>query len=449
MKLFTYTMERSLPRMALKGMPVGFPLYGSPAPAAEMAEMDNTPKDPTIVLEVDADGLEDILIVSGERVEEVASMAQEDIEDDPDRPEGEATEQEAVKAYEKVYEGAENLSGVEDMLEKFDVIENSEVIDPSRIKVLGVGNLEYPDDIEAEGKVTFEQKPIPLKKFQQPLVTRLLRSIFLPRHKLYGSGKRHGPTMGLTHKREEDVEELPPDVVGGVPLVWAAGKTFRRGMRGAFGSEDGDAIAQLVSLRVGQDPGKYLGSGARGAVYALGKGRAIKVTMDGNEVFAAANLIGIRHPNLATIYDVFVVTDGEKGAGIIVREAIDTTLKKFDPKGADALDKVMDDAFISASDRIEVDAKSIADIDPSILASELEKAVELLRETGCESNLYSMLDLADAFRELKHLWILGIDFDSGNIGIIRKPKPRVMIFDYGMTKSPPIDVEVVSLQNVR
>ena len=453
MKLYTYTMERSLPRMALKGMPRYFPLWGTPVPAAEMAQMDDTPKDRALVLEVDADGLEEILVLSGQRVEDMASMAHDDVQSDPEMEDGPEKDAAAEKAYNDVYDAAESVSSIEDVLEKFDVIENAEEIDPSRIKVLGIPDIKYPDDIEEDAKVTFEEKPKPLKAYKQPLVTRLLRSIFLPRHKLYGAGKRHRPTMGLISrflpKAEEVVaDEPPPDVVEGIPLVWAAGKTFRRGMRGAFGQQDGDAIAQLVALRVGQEPGKYLGSGARGAVYALGGNLALKVTMDGNEIFAARNLVGVQHPNLATVHDVFIVTDGEKGAGIIVREAIDTTLKKFDPKVAKELDLVMDDAFLSASEKIERDAASIADIDPKILASEVEGAIEALRGVGCSVKEETLLDLADAFRELNYLGIVGIDFDSGNIGVIKKPKARVVIFDYGMTKSPPVQIEVLSLDRV-
>jgi len=454
-KLYTYTTERSLARMALKGMPRFFPMWGSVAPASEMAEMDKTPKDIPVVLEIDIDGLESILAVSPERVEDVASMAQDDVENDPDLPEGQKTEAAAEKAYSDVYDAAENLSSVEDMIEKFDVVENTEEIGPSRIKVLGIPDIQYPDDVEEEPKVSFEESPRPLKAYKQPLVTRLLRSIFLPRHKLYGAHKRRRPMMGLISRfipraQEEEVFEEPPaDVVDGIPLVWASGKTFRRGMRGAFGPEDGDAIAQMVALRVGREPGKYLGSGARGAAYSLEKNRALKVTMDGNEIFAAANLIGIRHPNLATVYDVFIVTDGKAGAGIIVRDAIDTTLDKFDPKAADALDKVMDDAFLSASEKIERDASSIADIDPDILAQELEMAIDVLREIGCDLKTDAVLDLADAFRELRHLGIVGIDFDSGNIGIVRKPKPRAVIFDYGMTKSPAVQIEVLSLEQMQ
>lgn len=455
MKLYTYTRERSLPRMALKGMPKFFPMWGSVAPAAEMAEMDKMPNDLPLVLEVDVDGLESILAVSPERVEDVATMAQDDVENDPDLPEGEKTEAAAEKAYSDVYEAADNLSSVEDMIEKFDVVENIEEIDPSRIKVLGIPDIQYPDDVEEDPKVSFEEPPKSLKAYKQPLVTRLLRSIFLPRHKLYGAGKRHRPTMGLIsrfipRKEEIDVtEDPPPDIVEGVPLVWAAGKTFRRGMRGAFGEDAGDAIGQIVAMRSGREPGKYLGSGAKGAVYALGRDRVLKVTMDGNEVQAAVNLIGVRHPNLSFVHDAFIVTDGEKGSGFIVRDSIDTTLDDFDSRASKALDEIMDKVLEAASKNIGGDIVKFEDVDLDALAGQVGRAVDLLREDGCEFDEQLLFDIADALRELKYLGIIGIDFDSKNVGIIEKPTIRSVIFDYGMTKSPPVEVDVVSLDSMR
>lgn len=455
MKLYTYTMERSLPRLALKGLPERFPLFGSVVPAAEGANEISAPKERAVVLEVDADGLDDILQVSGERVEDVAEMARQDAEAEEDRPSGRVSEEAAMKAYDEVYGWAHNLGSVEEMLEKFDVVENMDVIPASRITVLGVGTLEQPEDFSQDPTVTFAAKPRPLKAFQQPLVTRLLRSIFLPQHKLYGAGKRRGATMGFLSrflpKREEEVavDELPPDVVAGVPLVWAAGKTFRRGMRGAFGEEAGDAVAQLVAMRAGQEPGKYLGSGAKGAVYALGDGRVLKVTMDGNEVHAAANLIGVRHPNLSLVHDVFVVTDGAKGSGIIVRDAVDTTLSKFNRRASGELDQIMDEVLESSQGKVGSDVTRMEDIDPKVLADEVELMIELLRMEGCEVDEQILLDLADAFRVMRHYGVLGIDFDSKNVGVIKKPKPRVVIFDYGMTKSPPVEVEVVSLESLR
>lgn len=451
MKLYTYTTERSLPRMALKGMPVGFPLYGSPVPAAEMASEDDSEKNRAVVLEVNADDLDSIIIVSGERVEDVAQMAREEIEDDPDRPEGKATEAQAEQAYEKVYDSAENLGSIEEMIEKFDVVENAEIIPASKIIVLGVGEVKYSDDLRDEGEAVFEGKPKSLKAYQQPFVTQLLRSIFLPRHKLYGSGKRRSPKMGFISKffpeRNVEVDELPPDVVSGITLVWAGGKTFRRGMRGAFGSEAGDAIAKLVSMRAGQEPGKYLGSGAKGAVYMLGQNRVVKVTMDGNEISAAANLIGVRHPNLSFVHDAFIVADGRKGIGVIVRDSIDTTLDRFDKEAAGELDKIMGEVLASATEKVS--AERLQDVDPEVLAKEVELMIELLRSKGCGVDEAVLLDLADAFRALRYYGILGIDFDSKNVGVIKKPKPRVVIFDYGMTKSPSVEVKVVNLSVTR
>ena len=452
MKLYAWTHPKSLPRMALNGMPAGFPLYGSLLSAAESAF-----EDQSVVLEVDVSALDEILGIDGDWVEAMASDASEDAASEAEVS-GKDAEKAAEEAYGKVYDEAHGMNekGVEAAISFAEWLVNQAPIPTSRITVLGHPKIEGeydPADPDMAPEVAFDSAPKPLKDFKQLLVTRLMRSIFLPKPKLYGAGKKRGPSMGFLSrfmpKREEvAVEDQPaPDVVGGIPLVWSAGKTFRRGMRGAFGDEAGDAVAQLVAMRAGQEPGKFLGSGAKGAVYALGKDRVVKVTMDGNEVAAAANLIGVRHPNLSLVHDAFVVTDGEKGAGIIVRASIDTTLDKFDKKASKALDLVMDEVLESSQGKIN--AETFADIDPAVIAEEVEMAIETLRFEGCEEAQDILLDLADAFRALRHFGILGIDFDSRNIGVIKKPKPRVVIFDYGMTKSPAVEVEVVSLESLR
>lgn len=439
MKLYAWTAEHSLPRMALKGVPGGFPFYGSLEEAAELSAWDYDEKGkPYVILELNADGLDDIFVIDGGWGNAMIEMAAEEAE----------SEAEGMKAAEKVQNRLDNLKDLADMIDVAGWVENVEIIPSSRITVLGVA-----DEPTEEGEVKFKAAPHPLKAFKQPYVTRLLRSIFLPQHKLYGAGQR-SPKMGFISrflpKKDVPVDDLlPPDIVGGVPLVWAAGKTFRRGMCGAFGDESGDAIAQLVIMRAGGEPGKYLGSGAKGAVYALGRDRVLKVTMDGNEVSTAVNLKGVRHPNLSFVHDAFVVTDGEKGAGIIVRNAIDTTLDRFDKKAAAGLDQIMDEVLESSADKIGVDVTRIEDIDPVVLAKEVELAIELLRFEGCEVGEKTLLDLADAFRALQHYGVLGIDFDSKNVGVIRKPKPRVVLFDYGMTKSPPTEIEIVSLAVAR
>lgn len=442
MKLYTFTMERSLPRMALKGMPEGFPLYGEVWAAAEMAEMESTERERAVVLEVDIDGLDEIIVVSGERVEDVAVMASEGFYDDPD-------ENKAQAAYDQVYSDANSLSSVKDMLDKFEIVQNDAEIHPSRINVLGVPDIVYSEDMTQDGDVSYDRPTRSLKTYKQALVTRLLRSIFLPQHKLYGAGKR-GPAMGLISRfipRADPMEEAapPPDVVSGVPLVWAAGKTFRRGMRGAFGDDAGDAVAEIVALRAGGEPSKMLGRGAKGAVYTLPGGRVLKVTMDGNEISAATHLVGVRHPNLSFVHDAFVVSDGEKGAGIIIRDAVDTTLDLYNKQVAKAVDEIMDEVLASAQKRVGADADRIQDIDPEALASEMDHMIALLREDGCDAEATAVLDLADAFRALRYYGIIGIDFDAKNVGVIKKPKPRPVIFDYGMTQSPPIEVPVLNL----
>ena len=106
------------------------------------------------------------------------------------------------------------------------------------------------------------------------------------------------------------------------------------------------------------------------------------------------------------------------------------------------------DVFLAAR-KVGPDVVSQKDIDPAALADVVEAAIVKLSETGCRTDEAILIDLADAFRELKYLGILGIDFDSKNVGVIKKPSPRVVLFDYGMTQSPPVDVPVVSLQGLR
>lgn len=460
MKLYAYTMDYSLPRLALKGFSEEIHLQTLEG-AAQAAIEDSTEKARAVVLEIDADEIP-IIPPSFRSMDGIADGFAEDATYGRD----DLTEEQKQALYEKAYdEMSDKLSTAEDpqlFLDLVGYVKNDGAIPPSKITVLGHPTLQEPDyaaihaAAEAAGKepeypeptVTFDAPPKPLKSFKQPLVSRLLRSIFLPQHKLYGAGKRRSPSMGFLSRflpKREDVDvadEPPPDVVSGIPLVWASGKTFRRGMRGAFGN-DGDAIAQLVAMRAGQEPGKYLGSGAKGAVYALGQGLVLKVTMDGSEIQAAAHLIGVRHPNLSLVHDVFVVTDGGKGAGIIVRDSVDTTLNKFDKKASQELDEIMDQVLESSKGKIGSDVTRMEDVEPKVLADEVELMIELLRIEGCEVDEGILLDLADVFRALRHYGILGIDFDSKNVGVIKKPKPRVVIFDYGMTKSPPAEVEVV------
>lgn len=182
MKLYTYITKRSLPLVAAKGLAENFPLFESLSSASEIAE-----KNSAVVLEVDVTGLEDDLILSDEFVEHVAADVQQEILQDPKRQEGAVTEEEARKAYEEVYETAENLSSVEEMIEKFGVVESIEPIEASRIMVLGVPEVRYSEDPEVEAEVSFKESPQPAKAYKRPIFAQLLRSIFLPRHKMYGA----------------------------------------------------------------------------------------------------------------------------------------------------------------------------------------------------------------------------------------------------------------------
>ena len=175
MKLYVYTKKRSLPRLALKGLPEGAELdHASRLPLTLDAMYgDDEPGDPSVLLEIDADGLEPALEVDGEwayHLLDAGDVKEEDFNEWTD---------------------------LERTAELFGFMVTNEVIPPNRITVLGqlrpdFGEADVPFDGPPEETLSaaFPAKPTPLKAFKQPFVTRLLRSIFLPQHKLYGSGRK-------------------------------------------------------------------------------------------------------------------------------------------------------------------------------------------------------------------------------------------------------------------
>lgn len=176
MKLFVYTKKRSLPRLALKGLPEGAELdHASRLPLTlEAMYGDDDPADPNVMLQVDADGLEPALEVDGDWAYHLLN-------------EGDVKEEDFTE-----------WTDLERTAEIFGFMVTSETIPVNRITVLGQLRPDFGevDDVPFDGspeeilRAAFPAKPTPLKAFKQPFVTRLLRSIFLPQHKLYGSGKR-------------------------------------------------------------------------------------------------------------------------------------------------------------------------------------------------------------------------------------------------------------------
>jgi hypothetical protein len=172
MKLYTYTKKRSLPRLALKGLPEGSDLYGPDYlfSLIDSAYGDDEPNDPVTILEVDASGM---------------TIRDVDLY-------GEWSH--VMYDWGAKEEEIEALKTVEDVASYSGWLETLEPVPPGQITVLG----EFPEDfgVSSEGIDSPEDlakvlvgKPRPLKSFKQPLVTRLLRSIFLPKHKLYGAGR--------------------------------------------------------------------------------------------------------------------------------------------------------------------------------------------------------------------------------------------------------------------
>lgn len=177
MKLYTYTRKRSLPRLAVKGLPAGAELYGPDYlfSLVDGAYGDDELRDPVVILEIDAS---DMTIRDVDFYGEWLHVMYEWGAKDGD---------------------IEALKTVQDVADYSGWFETSEPVPPDRITVLG----EFPADFgtsdqginspEDFAKVLVDG-PKPLKLFKQPFVTRLLRSIFLPKHKLYGAGKK--ATMG-------------------------------------------------------------------------------------------------------------------------------------------------------------------------------------------------------------------------------------------------------------
>lgn len=177
MKLYTYTKKRSLPRLALKGLPGGSDLYGPDYIFALLdgAYGDDEPNDPVVILEIDASDMTiRDLDLYGEWSHVMSDWNAKD-------------------------EDIEALKTVEDVANYSGWMETLEPVPPGKITVLGqlpedFGTSEKPVDSPEDLAKVLVNGPKPLKTFKQPFVTRLLRSIFLPKHKLYGSGK--SATMG-------------------------------------------------------------------------------------------------------------------------------------------------------------------------------------------------------------------------------------------------------------
>lgn len=185
MKLYTYTKKRSLPRLALRGLPEGADLEHPERlePMLDSMYGDEEPGDPNVALEVDVTGLEELLMVDADwafHLQESGDVKEEDW-----------------------YEWTD----LEKTAQLFGYMVTDASIPPERITVLGELRPDFGPvsvDVPWHGSTeeilafVFQGKPKPLKAFKQPLVTRLLRSIFLPKHKLYGAGKKVVMGMRLT-----------------------------------------------------------------------------------------------------------------------------------------------------------------------------------------------------------------------------------------------------------
>lgn len=471
MKLYTYTLERSLPRLAVKGLP-GDPYRGAEFHAKEdlwqvaegAIEAADYEKDTPVILEVDTKDFDEFGIDGAWLSDTVDGMR----------------DSEGDEVADKFVAKLEASETTDDLMDAVGWVFNMADIPPSALTVLGAPE-GWKEDIaqkeaqqkaweemseeeleeitgevpEAPQEVVFKAKPKPLKAFKRPLVTRLMRSIFLPTPKLYGARPvLSGRSLGhIAEGPEKEIDPVVRTVEGHgtvAELVWGAGKKFRKGLRKRFGREIGDAMADFVVERVGAEPGKLLGSGKMGAVYRLPGDRVLKITMDGPEVNTATLIQGMVHPGLATVHQAFVmVTPERQGVGIIVRDSIDTTLLKFNKDAAAMLDTVITEGVVVSEgvmERLSDDIGSEVELHREGLKAGMEYAIQDLRNEGCVADDALPFDIADGLRALQFMGIYGMDWDARNIGIVKGTKgepSRAVLFDYGLTIGPPADVYIV------
>jgi len=180
-KLYTYTKKHSLPRMALRGLPSGASLDHPEQLSTVLENMygdDEDPKDPNVLLEVDVEGLEQILVVDAEWAYHLLEQ-------------GDVKEEDFIE-----------WTDLEKTAQLFGFMTSDDVITPDRITVLGQLRKDFGESADLSASNLDELlaaaligQRTPLKAFKQALVSRLLRSIFLPQHKLYGKGRQ--AVMGM------------------------------------------------------------------------------------------------------------------------------------------------------------------------------------------------------------------------------------------------------------
>lgn len=206
-----------------------------------------------------------------------------------------------------------------------------------------------------------------------------------------------------------------------------------------FGPETGGRLYKVIVDRIGYDPGEALGYGSFGTAYSLiGTDRKIlKITGDMSEMEVMSALPD--HPNLAEVYDAFVVklpsvtiTGEEQGIGVLVKERVDETLTQnapMDVKRAIAgAREVARDILDSRLDRGDSPQLAAEDAMQHFLV-ELEIWRDALR-----SKKKSRAIVDGVFAGLEALYdegIYTIDAHLSNLGIIHGRPNRVVFFDIG------------------
>lgn len=195
----------------------------------------------------------------------------------------------------------------------------------------------------------------------------------------------------------------------------------------AFGKHEGLEIYKSIVERVGIEPGEALGHGQRGVVYDLGAGRVLKLTEDAGEMEAAAIISRNPYSNLVRIYDAFVICDGQRGVGAIVREWVGSALDDLeDLKGfSDSLAMATMHAEDAFHDKIDEGLPADA-----ALAGAVEDLVAYIEGIGIGPQQEKIeRGIRAGIEALAARGIFGIDFAGRNIAV--DDSGNAVIFDLG------------------
>lgn len=222
---------------------------------------------------------------------------------------------------------------------------------------------------------------------------------------------------------------------------------LREGLDRAVGGKAfvADKIYRRIVDKVGEEPVTVLGSGDKGVVYGLPSGKVLKVTSDEGELRAMNLLRGRRHPNLAQVFDVFVVPipgseeawkkpgAQKRGVGVIVREAVDDTIS--DSGAYRALDRRLRENTFRGNDTFIRRRQSVGP--RQALWEAMIQFTQDLDEDPDKDMLPTdrrlVPGIKDALEELLALGIYVVDVKGSNVGLI---EDRPVLFDLSLASVP-------------